>query len=172
MGWKLFPGRPPGQKGCSSHLFPFVQLPQSCSLNWWLHISYFPSWMEVHKIYMSLFTSEFSKGSHMDKICVILEYFLKIIVSNMLLLENGKKSKIEIFSAILSFIILLPLWQEKNFLKILWHTTFPFSTTFTCSFIINFNIRKPKCMIPLQTKLHEITCSMIKMELRILCLSQ
>lgn len=59
---------------------------------------------------MSLYTSEFSKGSHMDKIGAILEYFLQIIVSNILLFENGgKKSKTEIILAVISFILLLPL---------------------------------------------------------------
>lgn len=66
---------------------------------------------------MSSFTSELSKSSHMDKIYAILEYFLKIVVSNMLLFENGKKSKTEIILAVVSYSP-FAFVTRKKFLKI------------------------------------------------------
>lgn len=53
----------------------------------------------------------------MDKIYAILEYFLKIVVSNMLLFENGKKSKTEIILAVVSYSPFAFVTREK-FLKI------------------------------------------------------
>lgn len=73
----------------------------------------------------------------MDKIYAILEYFLKIVVSNMLLFENGKKSKTEIILAVVSYSP-FAFVTRKKFLKIRLHATFPFSTTFLCSFILIF----------------------------------